>query len=163
MGFFDWAGSVFDPDKVGSIAQNLEDTGFDSFEAFDAAQLAEQGVGEGAIAQNLAAAGAEDADLLAAGASSLTQADSVDFDFKNFAKNLGAAMSKQPPATPKAPAPPTGSIVSQAKPMAASSAAQPLAAPINYGSALQAIQGQNFGAAPTPQEIMRMRQLQGMR
>jgi hypothetical protein len=77
-----------------SIVQNLTATGLDDFAAYDAAQLAQQGIGEGAVAQNLSAAGVQDADFVAADATQLASqaadaAPTGEFDFKAISKALG--------------------------------------------------------------------------
>ena len=163
----------FDPESVA----NLSDA---AFNAADAASMASSGMGESAIAQNLGAAGIEDADFMAADSWNMAQqgmgqdamADSLASDFgtpdsfdvagmaKGLAKGLKAFGGDS--GGPKAPAAPTGSIISQ--PMRTGSAApiaqpQQAMSPAGPSAALQTIQNQNLGSAPTIQDVLKMRQL----
>ena len=154
-------------DQVGSIAQNLEATGLDSFAAADAAQLAESGIGAGQMTDILGQAGVADADFVAADAVNLADvnkqtAAGMGFDVAGMAKDLGKGLEAYNKSAPKAPAAPKGSIIGQpmrtgsAAPVAQPQQAIGQAAPSN---AMQTIQNQNLGSVPTIQDVLKMRQL----
>lgn len=154
-------------DQVGSIAQNLEATGLDDFAAFDAAQLAESGIGEGQMTDILGQAGVADADFVAADAANLadvnkqTAADMGTFDVKGFAKDLGSALGQMEKA-PEAPKGPSGSIAQPIQ-RTMGSAAAPASQPVQFVTdAMNTIQSQNMGTVPTIQDILKMRQTQRM-
>lgn len=164
----------FDPESVA----NLSDA---AFNAADAASMASSGMSESAIAQNLGAAGIEDADFMAADSWNMAQqgmgqdamADSLASDFgtpDSFdVAGMAGALAKGLKAFggdsggPKAPAAPTGSIISQpmrtgsAAPVAQPKQAIGQAAPVS--NAMQTIQNQNLGSVPTIQDVLKMRQL----
>jgi hypothetical protein len=90
----------------------------DDFEAYDAAQLTQQGIGEGAVAQNLGAAGIQDAPFMAADAENMrqmgmSQADMTskltedygtsDFDMKGLLSSFGKAFGDEGAAASETP------------------------------------------------------------
>jgi hypothetical protein len=82
--------------KQDAIQQNLNAAGYDDFAAADAAQLANAGYGEAAIAQNLGAAGvAQDPEFLASDAANLNESvgqnipDAGGFDLGAITDSLG--------------------------------------------------------------------------
>lgn len=104
MGFFDFANNFKNPDD--DLAKRLMAGGMDEFDAFDAAQLTNAGYGEAAVAQNLGAAGVQDADFAAADAAmeghKMSDPSSGDFsfgdiDFKKIAGELGKYQAAQKP------------------------------------------------------------------
>jgi len=135
------------------MAGILEGSGFDAFEAADAAQLAGQGIGADQMKDVLG--------------QSATAGMGSGFDVAGMAgaiaKGLGALGGD---SGPKAPPPPQGSIL---KPIERAGTAQPIqqaqAQPQTIGqpsSAMQTIQQQNLGAAPSIQDMIKMRQMRGM-
>ena len=132
------------------MAGILEGSGFDAFEAADAAQLAGQGIGADQMKDVLG--------------QSATAGMGSGFDVAGMAGALAKGLSALggDSGGPKAPAAPTGSIIGQ--PIRTGSAApiaqpQQAMSPAGPSAAMQTIQNQNLGSVPTIQDVLKMRQL----